>query len=373
MQRPEVGFLHVICLLAGQARSRARRIPTYRCRFSHGGFNGCEKSTSRSKRLPPTRCYRRRPQRPRYQVPPKLLLIFHLIVISAVAVIELFVKRVWLRSQAMIHRLRSGDASPTPPTIRQSPITRLPHEIVEMIIAHLVYDAPSLRACTLTCHSWYIVAFPHLHHTLHTTIGLRAIKLPWPNPLQHMHKLGLLPFIRTLYIESSGHRDMFSPKQFDNHALRQFSALTNVRRLMLSYLDISSFMPNIRRYFGHFSSTVRGLSLRAPHGTRRQIIYFIGLFEHLQDLDIIWDAVRFQDETEDDTTLTPLFTPPLRGRLKLSSFGRVGILRDMIDLFGGIRFHTLDLLDVEGVPLLLDACAKTLTTLKLHPSDPRGR
>ena len=291
---------------------------------------------------------------------------------SAITVIELLVNQVWYRSEAWIRRSLSGDVSPTPSTIRMSPAPSLPHEIVEMIIAHLTYDMSSLRACTLTCYSWYIVAFPHLHHTLYTTRGLWAIKSPWPNPLQHMHKLGLLPFIRALYIRSDGNGDMFSPKQFDNHTLRQFSALTNVQRLILCYLDISSFMPKIRRYFGHFSPTVRGLSLRSPHGTRRQIIYFIGLFEHLQDLDILWDAVGFQDETENDTTLIPLFTPPLQGRLKLSSFKRVGILRDMIDLFGGIRFRVLDLLDVEGVPLLLDACAKTMTTLELHPSDPRG-
>ena len=188
-----------------------------------------------------------------------------------------------------------------------------------------------------------------------------------------MHRLGLLPFIRILFIRSDDNRDTLSSKQFDNRTLRQFSALTNVRRLVLDHLDIPSFMSRIRRYFGHLSSTVRGLRLKVPKGSRRQIIYFIGLFEHLQDLEIVSDTASFQDEPAEDLALTPLFAPPLRGRLKLSHFRRVDLLKDMIDLFGGIRFRLLDFFNVDGVPLLLDACAKTLTTLHLYPSDLRGR
>ena len=243
-----------------------------------------------------------------------------------------------------------------------------------MIIAHLAYDTQSLRSCSLTCQSLYIAAVPHLHHTLYTTKSLVGeSKFAWPNPLQHMHRLGLLPFVRTLFIRVDGLVDTFSSAQLNNRTLRQFSALTNVRRLMIYHLDIPSFMPRIRRYFGHFSPTVRGLYLVAPKGSRRQIIYFIGLFEHLQDLEILGSGSRSQDEPADDLTLTPLFIPPLRGRLKLSTFRRVDLLKDMIDLFGGIRFQTLDLYNVDGVSLLLDACAKTLTTFQLYPLDPRGR
>ena len=263
--------------------------------------------------------------------------------------------------------------SPALSAIHTSSTTRLPQEIVEMIIAHLIYDTPSLRSCSLTCHSWYITAVPHLHHTLYTTKALWDSKFVWPKPLQHMYKFGLLPFVRVLFILAGGSGDTFSSTQLNNRTLHQFSALTNVRQLILSHLDIPSFMPKIRRYFGHFSPTVRRLDLFAPRGSCRQIIYFIGLFEHLQDLEIVGDHDGTQDEPEDHPTLTPLFTPPLRGLLKLSHFRRVGLVRDMIDLFGGFRFHMLDLFDMCGVPLLLDACAETLTTLHLYPSDLRGR
>ena len=48
-------------------------------------------------------------------------------------------------------------------------------------------------------------------------------------------------------------------------------------------------------------------------------------------------------------------------------------MKDMISLFGGIRFCSMDLLAVEGTRFLLGACAETLETLRLHPIDPRGK
>ena len=118
-------------------------------------------------------------------------------------------------------------------------------------------------------------------------------------------------------------------------------------------------MPQIRLYFAHFLPTVQELCLRDPCGSRRQIVFFIGLFEHLEDLGIIYDGFSSQAEPVDDLTLIPPFTPPLRGLLQLASLRRVDLLKDMIDLFGGLRFRWMDLFDVDGMPLLLNACAKT--------------
>ena len=47
-------------------------------------------------------------------------------------------------------------------------------------------------------------------------------------------------------------------------------------------------------------------------------------------------------------------------------------MKDMIVFFGGLRFRCMDLFKVKCVRLLLDACTKTLETLKLYPSDPYG-
>ena len=56
----------------------------------------------------------------------------------------------------------------------------------------------------------------------------------------------------------------------------------------------------------------------------------------------------------------------------MTHFRRVGLLKDMIHLFGGIRFRYLYFDNVDGMRLVLDACAKTLENLVLEPTDPRS-
>jgi len=99
-----------------------------------------------------------------------------------------------------------------------------------------------------------------------------------------------------------------------------------------------------------------------------QIIYFIKLFRHL-DLKFLYDKVDPQDEPGDDVTFIPPLDLPLRG---MCSIG-VGLLKDMNDLFGGIRSRYLDIFNVGGTRLLLCACTETLETLRLHPTDPRSK
>lgn len=49
---------------------------------------------------------------------------------------------------------------------------------------------------------------------------------------------------------------------------------------------------------------------REPKGSRRQIIFFIGLFQHLEDLKLLYKWVDFLEEPADDLTLVPSFVPP---------------------------------------------------------------
>jgi len=311
----------------------------------------------------------------RYQFHP--LLIVPLTPIATTA-FELLIKRVWYRSIARVRRLRSARSSPDTSTTRASPAPNLPLEIVEMIIAHLVYDTNSLRTCTMTCYSWYLAAVPHLHNILITHTNSLDRKFRWPNPLRHMHALGLFPLVEILWVHRDYGNDsnnngnlVFSSKQFNHRILRQTSALVNVQRLMVDNLDISSFMPRIQQYFKNFLPTVRELVLAEPKGTRRQITYFVGLFQHLEDLEIHY-GVDFSGEPVDNLMLIPPFAPPLRGWLRLSHLTGVGLLEDMIYLYGGLRFSYMALCNVEGTKLLLEACAETLKELELYPTDPRG-
>ena len=276
----------------------------------------------------------------------------------------------------MISQLFLAGASLEIPATRSSPASNIPQEIIEMIIAHLICDTRSLLACSLTCYSWYIASVPHLHHTL-ITLGCRcdfSPKLGWAKPLQNASKLGLLPLVKKFHIQGSPSFDSSFPRQqFNSRILRQISEMTNIRVLGIHGLDIPSFMPEIQHCFGHFLPRVQSLSLRAPRGSCRQIIFFIGLFEHLENLGLYDGKLQGgEHEAVDDPAFIPPFTPPLRGRLAMECFMGAGFLKDMIRLLGGVQFRYMNLVGVGDMRLLLNACAKTLEKLRLYPNDPSG-
>ena len=168
-------------------------------------------------------------------------------------VIGLLISRVWHRTLAKIQRMYSGGASPETSTTRPSPATRLPQEIVEMIIAYLIYDKRSLCACASTRYSWHIAVVPHLHHTL--TIDTYCPQVFWwADRLLFMHMLGLLPLVKTFRIRGLMYSGCVgvSPKLFNCCILLQFYALTNIRELEIQFLDIPNFLPRNLRYSRHF-------------------------------------------------------------------------------------------------------------------------
>ena len=288
--------------------------------------------------------------------------------------------QVWYRTKAWINEIFSGDVAQETPTAPCSLASRLPQEIVEIVVGYLIYDIDSLLACSMTCYSWYIASFPHLHHTFITRPGycMWNSKLEWPRSLQGSSKLGLLPFVKKFSIKHSdsfSSPQVFSRKLFNpRRVLHQFSALTNVQELALYRLDIPSFMPCIQQFFGHFLPTVRSLTLACPIGSCRQVLFFIGSFQHLDDLTLYgYEPGPWQGGLPNDLTLVPPFTPPLRGRLEVSRVAVVGLLKDMVHLFGGIRFRHIVLFSVAEAQLLLSACAGTPETLQLYPTDPRGK
>ena len=241
-----------------------------------------------------------------------------------------------------------------------------------MIITYLFYDTPGLLTSSLTCRSWHIAAAPHLHRTLitHTRHSNGDEKAKWPKPLLGASKLGLLPFVTELFISGGGlEGEMFSIKQLYRRIERKFSALNNLRELTITNLDIPSFMPRIRRYFGQFSPTLQSLILKHPKGSPRQIVFFIGLFPCLEDLELYSCCANPQEEAVDDLTLFPSSIPPLRGRLHAGYSEGDNLARTMINLFGGVRFVHMDLVRMGGAKLLLDAGADTLETLVLDATD----
>ena len=142
--------------------------------------------------------------------------------------------QIWYRTKSWVKNILAD--VPQEPAVHFSSATRLPQEIVKIIVGHLIYGIPSLIACSLTCYSWYIASFPHLHHIFVTRPGICFWdpKFDWPRPLQKAGNLGLLPFVKKFSIESSLlSPEAFSRKHLNPGVLRQFSTLTNVQEFVL--------------------------------------------------------------------------------------------------------------------------------------------
>ena len=185
--------------------------------------------------------------------------------------------------------------------------------------------------------------------------------------------MDLLPFVKKLWIRTSSFDPWFSPRNLDRQTLRYFSALINVQQLRIERFDLSKFMPDIKQYFGHFAPALRSISLTISSGTQRQLLYFLALFPNLDDIEIEYYPIAKLDTTKPDSEVAvPFSVPSLRGQLKLTHFPKEAMFRDMITLFGGLRFQCMDLCSVEGSQLLLEACADTLQTVRINPIAPNS-
>lgn len=157
----------------------------------------------------------------------------------------------------------SRSPSGVPPEARVAESAHLfQSDIVEMIVGYLLMgDLDTFKACSLTDRSWYITTVPHLHRTL--TLGRDG---------PDFSRRRLNPW--------------FGPQALSSRGLRHFSAFTNVRTLRFEELEIHRFMPDIERYFGHLSPTLRSITLFNPYRNPRQLSHFLSLFSNLNDIEI---------------------------------------------------------------------------------------
>ena len=247
-----------------------------------------------------------------------------------------------------------------------------PYEIVEMIIAHLVRDLCTLKACSLTCRPWYTAAVPHIHHTLVLKGKSLGTARGGLKSLSKLHKPSLIPLVEEIWV-LQGWPLWFKPQVFGRRDLHLFSALANVHTLRFQELEIYRFIPGIERYFGQFSPTLRSIALFEPRCIPRQLSYFLSLFSTLDDIEISGGYTPQFQRTLPDPELVPFFTPKLRGRLTLNSFDWVKSWTYLTTSYGCLRFRYMDLYGAESCgPILLKACAETLETLRLSLTDGPG-
>lgn len=274
----------------------------------------------------------------------------------------------WHRGKATVNRL-TGNAPPKTRRTRESTF-RLPYEIVEMITAHLTSDIATLKACSLTCRSWYALVLPRIHHTL--LLGEEETKTHRDNlrQLSRLHKLGLAPLVKEILVKQGDwDENWLLPRTFKNHDLRCFSAFNNVHTLKIQRLDIRNFMPNIKRYFEQFSPTLRSIALFSPcYIQPQQLSYFLSLFPNLDDINITYFRPLIYQYF--DGELVPFSAPKLRGDLTLRASSSIEIWLYLIAACGGLRFRYMELYRVgDCAHTLLEECAGTLETLKFHVAD----
>jgi len=272
----------------------------------------------------------------------------------------------WNRGKTSINRLLHI----IPPKTRgmRESTCRFPYEIMEMVTAHLVGDLNALKAFSLTCRFCYLLAVPHLHHTLTlrgTTPDKSRDKL---KPVSKLHGLGLAPLVKEIRVTRAHYVGdcWFVPPAFSRRSLRHFSAFANVQALILQNLNISRFIPGIQHHFGHFSPTLRSIVLVQPRCTPRQLSYFLSHFSNLDDINI-YQPLRHPHAIVPGLELVPFSPPKLRGRLKLFEFTWDETWADLITVCGGLQFCYMDLRNFAScVPILLEACAETMETLRFY-------
>ena len=84
---------------------------------------------------------------------------------------------------------------------------------------------------------------------------------------------------------------------------------------------------------------------------------------------------RVQRGTREHNWCRPhsLSVPPLQGWLTLTYFTGEWLVKDMMVLFGGLHFWSMNLFRAKGLQVLLEVCAETLETLWSYPTDLDGK
>ena len=279
----------------------------------------------------------------------------------------------WYQSKTKVKRLLGN--VPTEMRATRGLTSRFPHEIAEMIIAHLTHDLSTLKACSLASRSWYIAAVPHIHHTI--TLRRDEVftggKMNPPSararlkPLSNFHELGLMSLVREVRVDQwRGMDRWFAPQTFGRRNWDCFSALANVHTLKIQNMEIYRFIPDVEHHFGNLSPTLRSITLYDPSCHPSQLSYFLSFFPNLDDIEIRLGSIRTPDPTIPGEELTPFPAPKFRGRLALYDFSWVETWTHFIASSGGLQFQRLDLCGSASCePVLLEASAGTLEALRL--------
>lgn len=238
----------------------------------------------------------------------------------------------------------------------------IPREVCDMIISYIC-DLKTLLSCARVSKEWFLIVVPYL--TIKTSIIIPHTRWFFRRPRQEPYKLVCPQVVKRYHIVVD---DDFTPEQLRKRDFSHFRTLENLQELGIEHLNLSSFIPYIEKHFGRFALTLQSLTLYQPNASCREILYFIGFFKTLRDLNL--DHFYPKDETEATKNLVLIrpSMPPLNGRLTLISvWGGLELVEEMIKLYDGkLNFRRVDLIKANCTEGILKACAGTLKTLQLH-------
>jgi len=259
----------------------------------------------------------------------------------------------------------------------------LPRELVEEIMRY--NDLQTLKSCSLTSKAFYSAARPLIHRRL--VLGLGSA-FPGPHvfrdptldqaDVHHAHYLSATErhgFLRYGYVRELD-LDLCFGEPEDILQLKQLRALETVHTLTIRLLIPHKVLPTFDRCFSQFVPTLRSLSLEQPRcENAHRLMEFVCQFPHLDDLALINPCgPRYEPGlavappgSKGPQPEQPL---PFGGRLVLDGFG--SLVRSLLDLPGGIRFHSIEARShLEDLAALLVASSSTLEDLSIRCLDNR--
>jgi len=246
-----------------------------------------------------------------------------------------------------------------PPTFNMFPT--LPQETFNEIIAHLRGEGRTLQSLSTVAKRFTDECRRHLFASVYIDSGTKFTR--WCNAIPPGED-GLSRYVHVLNLGMWPDDSLRRPMILREH-LVHLRSFTQVEHLKIRPLDLHEFSnQDLVEYFGHFSSTVRSISIR-PKGNNSSILNFLALFP-LLETTILTSALAWG--TPDDTVPA---NPVCRGDLVLEVCKidtRDDILDSLIRPTTCYRRLGLGLVEVDNpAPLerFLEACAASLESIQL--------
>lgn len=241
-----------------------------------------------------------------------------------------------------------------------SPPHHLPPEILDHIL-DLLHDNPrALRRCCLVSKSWVPRARKHLFSDIEfdSIKDLNRWQQAFPDPVNSPAH-----FTRTLTV-------MWGSILITKESGQWVQPFSRVEQLILDSTRVIFRNTTDLSPFRDFAPFPKSFFASTPYLLHSQIFDLVRFLLVLEDLTLICKDLSDSDGSSIPSTMTST-SPPFTGTLSVSAdYGLARILRLVLDLPGGVRFRTLELLpcgepELPLVTELVSACSDTLEHLDI--------